>query len=313
MAAGFINRQRSYKRSIEDKNSSLIRKAQSGNAFSAAAYNAGGSNGSMAGISSVSNRPVLERGSDESGPAVPSVPSVPPKPSEPSANGSGGSGNGGNYASLIETLNRYGISFDLPSLSSLYSQLSAFLRPSVDAAIEDRRSYGDYTLAELDADAYSRGMGGSTYLSSMKMREYDSIARDVAKLESNYDSKIAEYMYNAQKALNEMKLKLAELQLNHAFDMEKLDKQHQNAIEQLRYRSELASQQESGNADDEDEFNQIYDEYYAYMLALTPDERNSFLTSNKKFWKNLRESAKSALGAKGYHQLITELFYSGDR
>ena len=206
MAAGFINRQRSYKRSIEDKNSSLIRKAQSGNAFSTAAYNEGGSNGSMAGISSVSNRPVLERGSDESGPAVPSVPSVPPKPSEPSANGSGGSGNGGNYASLIETLNRYGISFDLPSLSSLYSQLSAFLRPSVDAAIEDRRSYGDYTLAELDADAYSRGMGGSTYLSSMKMREYDSIARDVAKLESNYDSKIAEYMYNAQTALNEMKL-----------------------------------------------------------------------------------------------------------
>ena len=304
MAAGFINRQRSYKRSIEDKNSSLIRKAQSGNAFSTAAYNEGGSNGSMAGISSVSNRPVLERGSDESGPAVPSVPSVPPKPSEPSANGSGGSGNGGNYASLIETLNRYGISFDLPSLSSLYSQLSAFLRPSVDAAIEDRRSYGDYTLAELDADAYSRGMGGSTYLSSMKMREYDSIARDVAK---------SEYMYNAQKTLNEMKLKLAELQLNHAFDMEKLDKQHQNAIEQLRYRSELASQQESGNADDEDEFNQVYDEYYAYMLALTPDERNSFLTSNKKFWKNLRESAKSALGAKGYHQLIAELFYSGDR
>ena len=49
------------------------------------------------------------------------------------------------------------------------------------------------------------------------------------------------------------------------------------------------------------------------MLALTPDERNSFLTSNKKFWKNLRESAKSALGAKGYHQLIAELFYSGDR
>ena len=101
MAAGFINRQRSYKRSIEDKNSSLIRKAQSGNAFSAAANNAGGSNGSMAGSSSVSNRPVLERGSDESGPAVPSVPSVPSEPSAPSSNGSGGSGNGGNYASLI--------------------------------------------------------------------------------------------------------------------------------------------------------------------------------------------------------------------
>lgn len=307
MAAGFLSRQRSYKQSIEDRNSALIKKAQNGNAISAAVNRAGGDDGGMAGISSIPNRPVLERGSGESGPSAPPAPA---EPSAPTSSGGSGSDSGGNYASLIETLNRYGISFDLPSLSSLYSQLSSFLRPSVDAAIDERRSYGDYTLAELDADAYSRGMGGSTYLSSMKLREYDSIARDVAKLESNYDSKIAEYMYNAQKTLNEMKLKLAELQLSHIFDMEKLDKQHRNAMEQLGYRSESASQQEVGN---DDELNQAYDEYYAYMLALTPDERSSFLTSNKKFWKNLRESAKSALGAKGYHQLIVELFGSGDR
>lgn len=315
MAADYLNRQRSYKRSVEDKYSSLIRKSQIGNALSAAGSRAAGDGGSMAGISSVSNRPHLELGNEGSGPSAPPAPptpSAPSVPSAPSGTGSSGSGNGGGYASLIETLNRYGISLDLPSLSSLYSQISAFLRPSVDAAIEDRRGYGDYTLAELDADAYSRGMGGSTYLSSMKMREYDSIARDVAKLESNYNSEIAEYMYNAQKTLNEMKLKLAELQLSHDFNMEELERQHQNALEQLRYRNELASQQEDGGSEDE-EFNRVYDEYYSYMLALTPDERNSFLTSNKKFWKNLRESAKSALGGKGYHQLIVEIFYSGGR
>ena len=34
----------------------------------------------------------------------------------------------------------------LPTLDELYSQLSAFLRPSVDAAIENRRRYGDTSV-----------------------------------------------------------------------------------------------------------------------------------------------------------------------
>ena len=101
------------------------------------------------------------------------------------------------YGSIISTLQSYGASPDLPGLESLYSQLEAFLRPAVDAAIEDRRNYGMTAMAELDADAYSRGMGGSTYLSSMKKREYDSIARDIARLESDYSAELAQYVYNA--------------------------------------------------------------------------------------------------------------------
>ena len=101
------------------------------------------------------------------------------------------------YGSIISTLHNYGASPDLPGLENLYSQLEAFLRPAVDSAIEDRRNYGMTAMAELDADAYSRGMGGSTYLSSMKKREYDSIARDIARLESEYSAELAQYVYNA--------------------------------------------------------------------------------------------------------------------
>lgn len=86
------------------------------------------------------------------------------------------------YTRLLETLHGYGVALTLPTLEELYSQLEQFLRPAVDSAIDNRREHGETTLAELDADAYSRGMGGSTYLSGMKRREYDAVAADIAML-----------------------------------------------------------------------------------------------------------------------------------
>ncbi|MBR5949487.1 MAG: hypothetical protein IKZ82_12705, partial [Clostridia bacterium] len=105
------------------------------------------------------------------------------------------------YSRLIAALHSYGIDMALPTLDELYNQLSSFLRPSVDAAIEGRQRYGETVMAELDADAYSRGMGSSSYLSSMKNREYDDIANDIASMESSYNSTLAEYLYNASNEL----------------------------------------------------------------------------------------------------------------
>ena len=99
------------------------------------------------------------------------------------------------YTRLLETLHGYGVALTLPTLEELYSQLEQFLRPAVDSAIDNRREHGETTLAELDADAYSRGMGGSTYLSGMKRREYDAVAADIAMLEANYNAHLAKYLY----------------------------------------------------------------------------------------------------------------------
>ncbi|MGN0825463.1 MAG: hypothetical protein ACI4NK_03555, partial [Christensenellales bacterium] len=98
------------------------------------------------------------------------------------------------YTRLLETLHGYGVALTLPTLEELYSQLEQFLRPAVDSAIDNRREHGETTLAELDADAYSRGMGGSTYLSGMKRREYDAVAADIAMLEANYNAQLAKYL-----------------------------------------------------------------------------------------------------------------------
>ena len=47
-------------------------------------------------------------------------------------------------------------------------------------------------MAELDADAASRGMGASTYVTSVKGREMANTERDVALLESNYAASLSE-------------------------------------------------------------------------------------------------------------------------
>lgn len=119
------------------------------------------------------------------------------------------------YTRLLETLHGYGVALTLPTLEELYSQLEQFLRPAVDSAIDNRREHGETTLAELDADAYSRGMGGSTYLSGMKRREYDAVAADIAMLEANYNAQLAKYLYEATQELAGIQQSFAEMQLRH--------------------------------------------------------------------------------------------------
>lgn len=200
------------------------------------------------------------------------------------------------YNSLIETLQHYGASLDLPSLDSIYAQLEAFLRPATDAAIEDRQEYGETVLAELDADAYSRGMGGSTYLSSMKAREYDAIARDIARLESSYNAELAQYMYDASMEFTRIKTELMEIELQHRYAMEQLRYQHQ-----LSASGDSEGDASSGNGASD------YDSYYSYLASLSAEDKWNFLNSKDSIWKNLRESAKASLSAADYARLIREI------
>lgn len=52
-------------------------------------------------------------------------------------------------------------------------------------------------MAELDADAVARGMGSSTFVSSMKAREQSKAESDIAYLESEYAALLAERIFDA--------------------------------------------------------------------------------------------------------------------
>lgn len=110
------------------------------------------------------------------------------------------------YNQILGMMQVPSISVSVPSRASLEADFSASMRPNVDLAIGNRRSAGERTKAELDADAAARGMGGSTFLSSMKEREGDDVETDVATLEAQYSASLAERIQDAMMEYQQMSM-----------------------------------------------------------------------------------------------------------
>ncbi|MCL2670747.1 MAG: hypothetical protein FWF10_01770 [Clostridiales bacterium] len=121
------------------------------------------------------------------------------------ANSSGNSGSGGFYVNSFEDLLQQMLSAYDPALvnytpldeQKTLLQIASWLRPAFDAAIEMRGKQTERAAAELDTDAYARGMGSSTFLSDVKARNRMDEADDVRAMESDYASKLAQYLYQA--------------------------------------------------------------------------------------------------------------------
>jgi len=156
-----------------------------------------------------------------------------PKPKENTSSGgsggSGGSSGGGStpdipsFESLFQEMLKYylpeTVEFTPLDESVLSETIKNWLRPAYEQAIEARRDQTERINAELDADAWSRGMGQSTYLSDVKERQYRGESRDVSALESNYASELAGHLYDAMKEQQEKKIEVDEFnaeQINHA-------------------------------------------------------------------------------------------------
>ena len=80
---------------------------------------------------------------------------------------------------------------------SLTEKITAFLRPAYDKAIEKLFKSAKRFGTELDADALSRGMGASTYVSDLKSRRQGETEENAAALEGDYGAALAEYLYKA--------------------------------------------------------------------------------------------------------------------
>lgn len=97
-----------------------------------------------------------------------------------------------------------------------------WLRPAYEQAIQSRREQTGRINAELDADAWSRGMGQSTYLTDVKDRQFRSESRDVDALESDYASTLAGHLYDAMKEQQKTKIEVDQFnaaQINRAREL----------------------------------------------------------------------------------------------
>ena len=101
---------------------------------------------------------------------------------------------------------------------TLTERISAALRPLYDRAIAAIFKRNQRSDAELDADAISRGMGSSTFVTDVKRRQDSAAADDARDLESEYGAKLADQLYKAMEGERDRML-----------EVEKFNAQQQNA------------------------------------------------------------------------------------
>lgn len=99
------------------------------------------------------------------------------------------------YQSIMESMPQREVAYKPISVEqqtqgSIADSISAALRPYYDSSIRDRQATTKTNQAELAADAYSRGMGSSTWLSDMNARQVSAEASDVADIEGQYASNL---------------------------------------------------------------------------------------------------------------------------
>ena len=112
------------------------------------------------------------------------------------------------FSEMLQTYLPETVSFEPLSEDVLRETIANWLRPAYDQAIRSREQRTERANAELDADAWARGMGASTYVTDVKDRAYRSEAQDVSNLESDYASQLAAELYDAMRAQQEQKLEV---------------------------------------------------------------------------------------------------------
>ena len=85
------------------------------------------------------------------------------------------------------------IEYNPLSTGTIKSALQRVIRPSYDRSVQSRREATKANRAAIDADAASRGIGASTWVTDAKQRQNSAEARDIANINSEYNSTL----YNA--------------------------------------------------------------------------------------------------------------------
>lgn len=104
------------------------------------------------------------------------------------------------YNEILASMTPQTIDYQAPTADEIAAQISAYLRPSVDQQIRDRQQSTLQQRAATDADAASRGILASTWVTDIKNRLMQSEAADVAAAESDYRAQLLQGVYNRQAA-----------------------------------------------------------------------------------------------------------------
>ena len=122
------------------------------------------------------------------------------------------------------------------SEEEIRSTVAAWLRPGYEQAIANRQAQTLTNKANLDADAIARGMGASTYVTDVKNRQQNAESRDIATMESDYGSTLAEYVSEG-----------VEDEANRALQVEEFNAEQRQKAYEMAYAAALVLFQEYKN------------------------------------------------------------------
>lgn len=207
------------------------------------------------------------------------------------------------YDTIMGALNVPSISVSVPSKAELKEDISGYLRPGVDLAISKRRAAGETAKAELDADAVSRGMGASTYVSSMKEREDDDTQSDISIMEAQYTATLAERIAAALEKYQSMSLQAQMQNAQYAYNAQttamNLASQWFNSYMNNAARAVKGSGGRSGKSGTASKNMSTLD-YVRFVSGLSAPERSMLYNSGASEWVMMRTELEDALGKDGY-------------
>lgn len=122
-------------------------------------------------------------------------------------------------------------------MDALRERIESYLRPAYEKALKKQEQQAALYNGQLDADAWSRGMGASTYVSDLKYRRQNQLLENRGDIEASYGAALAEQLFKAW-----------ETRLGYRMEAEKFNAQAQNAARdkaltaaESMYKSYLAS------------------------------------------------------------------------
>lgn len=102
------------------------------------------------------------------------------------------------YEQIFASMTPQTIDYQAPSADEIAAQISEYLRPAVDQQIRNRQMSTRQQRAATDADAASRGILSSTWVTDIKNRLYQQETADIAAAESDYRSQLLQGVFNRQ-------------------------------------------------------------------------------------------------------------------
>ena len=196
-----------------------------------------------------------------------------------------------------------------PSAGEVKDMWSGVLRPSADAAIERRNRAAEREMAEIDADAVSRGMGQSSYVTSVKARQMEEAQDDISDIEAQYGAALAEKIYDTLYKYDQMSLNAQQYNAEAHAAAQKTALSmasdwylsQQNAAIAAAAKGGSSKSSKGGSGSKKSSLSR--EDYTEYVRNLTAEQRRQLFSSENSYWSSRREEIYSALGKTLYDSL----------